>query len=354
MTPKKTTPTSAAKREAFGVYSEQEYQESEIDHLGKPIAVDAGGSKKYKVDNPWKFHYLNQSSFYDLKGVDESKEYFATNKAMDIVGISSAEQDAIFRVVAASIHLGNIDFTKGSEPDFSQVKDDKSRSHLESVADPFMAFGVYSEREYQESEIDHLGKPIAVDARGSKKYKVDNPGKFHYLNQSSFYDLKGVDESTEYFATNKAMDIVRISSAEQDAIFCVVAASIHLGNIDFTKGSEPDFSQVKDDKSRSHLESAPNPFMCDKTVLEDSFCTCVIVTRGKNIKKCIHSTAVIISRDAFAKMVYTKLFDWGVGYCSFIVFVVVVSVINLPLLLLDDLWFLLSGSDLLFMLKRQS
>ncbi|GKC20550.1 IQ motif, EF-hand binding site containing protein [Tanacetum coccineum] len=201
----------------WSLYSEREYQESEIDHLGKPIAVDAG----YKVDTPWKFHYLNQSSFYDLKGVDEFKEYFATNKAMDIVGISSAEQDAIFRVAAASNHL-----------------------------------------EYQQYQrYRHLGKPIAVDARGSKKYKVDNPGKFHYLNQSSFYDLKGVDESKEYFATNKAMDIVGISSAEQDAIFRVVVASIHLGNIDFTKGSEPDFSQVKDDKSPSHLESAADPFM---------------------------------------------------------------------------------------------
>ncbi|GJX60364.1 hypothetical protein Tco_0291754, partial [Tanacetum coccineum] len=73
-------------------------------------------------------------------------------------------------------------------------------------------------------------------------------------------------------------------------------------NIDFAKGSEADFSQVKDDKSRSHLESPADPFMCDKTVLEDSFYTRVIVTHGENIKKCIHSTVVTISRDAFAKI----------------------------------------------------
>nr|GEW86698.1 ATP-sulfurylase PUA-like domain-containing protein [Tanacetum cinerariifolium] len=51
---------------------------------------------------------------------------------------------------------------------------------------------------------------------------------------------------------------------------------------------------------------------CDKTVLEDSFYTRVIVTRGENIKKCLDSTTTI-SRDAFAKIVYTKLFDCAIN-----------------------------------------
>lgn len=95
-------------------------------------------SEKYKVGNPRKFHYLNQSNFFELSGVDESQEYLATKKAMEVVGISSDEQDAIFRVVAAILHLGNIEFTKGSEPDSSQPKDDQSRFHLETAAELFM------------------------------------------------------------------------------------------------------------------------------------------------------------------------------------------------------------------------
>ncbi|XP_071736170.1 myosin-6-like [Rutidosis leptorrhynchoides] len=153
----------------------------------------------------------------------------------------------------------------------------------------------------------------AAPPEESKKYKVDNPRKFHYLNQSNFYELKGVDESKEYLATRKAMDVVGISSDEQDAIFRVVAAILHLGNIEFSKGSEPDSSQPKDDQSRFHLTTAAELFMCDKTALEDSFCTRVIVTRGESIKKCLDPTAAAISRDAFAKIVYSKLFDWLVN-----------------------------------------
>lgn len=38
------------------------------------------------------FHYLNQSKCYELDGLDDSIEYLATRRAMDIVGISSEEQ----------------------------------------------------------------------------------------------------------------------------------------------------------------------------------------------------------------------------------------------------------------------
>lgn len=47
-------------------------------------------------------------------------------------------QDAIFRVVAAILHLGNIEFSKGKEIDSSEPKDDKSRFHLKTAAELFM------------------------------------------------------------------------------------------------------------------------------------------------------------------------------------------------------------------------
>jgi myosin-5 len=41
---------------------------------------------------------------------------------MTIVGISEEDQDAVFRAVAAVLHLGNVRFQEGSEPDSSQVR----------------------------------------------------------------------------------------------------------------------------------------------------------------------------------------------------------------------------------------
>jgi len=48
--------------------------------------------QKFKLGNPRGFHYLNQTNCFELEGVDESKEYRDTRRAMDVVGINSEEQ----------------------------------------------------------------------------------------------------------------------------------------------------------------------------------------------------------------------------------------------------------------------
>ncbi|CAN0915754.1 XI-2 [Linum grandiflorum] len=146
-----------------------------------------------------------------------------------------------------------------------------------------------------------------------KKFKVGNARSFHYLNQSECIQLDGIDDPKEYILTRKAMDVVGISSEEQDAIFRVVAAVLHLGNIVFAKGSEPDSSEPKDDASRSHLKTAAELFMCDEKGLEDSLCKRVIVTRDDVITKVLDPGAATINRDALAKIVYSRLFDWLVN-----------------------------------------
>lgn len=47
-------------------------------------------------------------------------------------------QEAIFRVIAAILHLGNIVFAKGQEVDSSVLKDDKSKFHLKMTAELLM------------------------------------------------------------------------------------------------------------------------------------------------------------------------------------------------------------------------
>jgi len=131
----------------------------------------------------------------------------------------------------------------------------------------------------------------------------------------------------------------------QEAIFRVVAAILHLGNIEFTKGQEIDSSVPKDEKSWFHLRTAAELFMwanfaslhllkcklfvrlafhilsmwhlwfiiffrCNAKALEDSLCKRVIVTRDETITKWLDPEAAALSRDALAKIVYTRLFDW--------------------------------------------
>ncbi|KAL6635354.1 hypothetical protein ACP70R_028025 [Stipagrostis hirtigluma subsp. patula] len=146
-----------------------------------------------------------------------------------------------------------------------------------------------------------------------ERYKLGDPGTFHYLNQSNCIKLEGLDEAKEYLETRKAMDIIGISSEEQEAIFRVVAAILHLGNVEFAEGDDGDSSKPKDEKSMFHLRTAAELFMCDEKALEDSLCKRIIVTRDENIVKTLDPESAKGSRDALAKTVYSRLFDWLVN-----------------------------------------
>ncbi|KAJ7973513.1 Myosin [Quillaja saponaria] len=143
-----------------------------------------------------------------------------------------------------------------------------------------------------------------------EKYKLGNPKSFHYLNQSNCYELVGVSDAHDYLATRRAMDIVGISEKEQEAIFRVVAAILHLGNIVFSKGKEVDSSVPKDDSAKFHLKMTSELLMCDAAGLEDALCKRVMITPEEVIKRSLDPQSAAVSRDGLAKAIYSRLFDW--------------------------------------------
>ncbi|GJT52189.1 myosin-17-like protein [Tanacetum coccineum] len=160
---------------------------------------------------------------------------------------------------------------------------------------------------YQKLRFYHL---CAAPPEDREKFKLESPQSYHYLNQSKSYELEGVSDAHEYLATRRAMDVVGISEEEQDAIFRVVAAILHLGNIEFAKGEEIDSSVLKNEKSRFHLNVAAELLMCNAKSLEDALIKRVMVTPEEVITRTLDPEAALGSRDALAKTVYSRLFDW--------------------------------------------
>ncbi|KAG9135235.1 hypothetical protein Leryth_013509 [Lithospermum erythrorhizon] len=170
------------------------------------------------------------------------------------------------------------------------------RSRVVQITDP--------ERNY------HCFYQLCASGLDVEEYKLGHPSNFHYLNQSKIYELEGVSNAEEYIKTRRAMEIVGISSDEQQAIFRTLAAILHLGNIEFSPGKEHDSSALKDEKSSFHLQMAANLFMCDVDLLLATLSTRSIQTREGVIIKALDCNAAAAGRDTLAKTVYARLFDW--------------------------------------------
>nr|KAJ0189306.1 hypothetical protein LSAT_V11C800425940 [Lactuca sativa] len=153
-------------------------------------------------------------------------------------------------------------------------------------------------------------EPLLSSSQEVEKYKLGDPKSFHYLNQSNCFQLVGISDAHEYLATRRAMDVVGITDKDQEAIFRLVAAILHLGNVQFIKGKEVDSSLLKDDKSKFHLKTCAELLMCDRAALEDALLKRVMVTPEEVIKRSLNPDAATISRDGLAKTLYSRLFDW--------------------------------------------
>ena len=67
--------------------------------------------QKLLLSSPDSFFYLKQSRCYDVDNIDDREEFDITNDAMKSVGIGDKRREAIYGVVAAVLHLGNVQFS---------------------------------------------------------------------------------------------------------------------------------------------------------------------------------------------------------------------------------------------------
>ncbi|RDL33189.1 Myosin-1 [Venustampulla echinocandica] len=78
-----------------------------------------GASQTYRqnfgIQTPETYLYTSRSKCLDVDGIDDLAEYEDTLNAMRVIGLSQAEQDEIFRMLAAILWTGNIQFVEDKD-----------------------------------------------------------------------------------------------------------------------------------------------------------------------------------------------------------------------------------------------
>ncbi|KAF7954018.1 uncharacterized protein EAE97_001416 [Botrytis byssoidea] len=71
--------------------------------------------ENYGIQQPSQYLYTSKAGCFDVDGIDDLAEYQDTLNAMKVIGLSQAEQDEIFRMLAAILWTGNIQFREDED-----------------------------------------------------------------------------------------------------------------------------------------------------------------------------------------------------------------------------------------------
>lgn len=135
--------------------------------------------------------------------------------------------------------------------------------------------------------------------------------KFQYLNQGgpSSTPIVGVDDEHEFNETQKALSTIGIGIEKQWAVFKLLAALLHLGNIKITQSRTDAAIDDTDPALQLSTRFLGVPLADFKkwTVKKQ------ITTRNEKIVTSLNGAQATVVRDSVAKFVYACLFEWVVA-----------------------------------------
>ncbi|KAJ3824008.1 P-loop containing nucleoside triphosphate hydrolase protein [Lentinula raphanica] len=133
---------------------------------------------------------------------------------------------------------------------------------------------------------------------------------FRYLATSaSSFRIDNVDDAANFTATRQALSVVGIDSEKQYSIFRLLAAILHLGNIDIQHRRDVK-DAIIDSKTDSALAKAMDLLGINAEQFARATTKKVIDARGEKYESARTVDQAVGVRDGVAKFIYNSIFDW--------------------------------------------
>ena len=149
------------------------------------------------------------------------------------------------------------------------------------------------------------------------KFKLDNGiAAFRYLGNRDM--LLSRRDATAFAETMSCLDSIGLVEDEKNDVLGIIAAVLHIGNIDFEVVKNDDNhsggekAQMTESSAES-LKAACSLLGLDETKVSEAMLTKLLSVGGKTIHKPQDVGQASDKRDAFAKLVYSSLFVWLVN-----------------------------------------
>ncbi|XP_064419068.1 unconventional myosin-VIIa [Latimeria chalumnae] len=150
---------------------------------------------------------------------------------------------------------------------------------------------------------------MGMNMEQKKILSLGTAAEYNYLIMGRCTSCEGRNDTKDYAHVRSAMKILMFSDSEHWEICKLLAAILHLGNLEFeaTMYDNLDCCDLLDSK---HLSTTTKLLEVNVGELQGSLTNHSIIIRGDSVSKPLSIAQAIDGRDAFVKGIYGHLFVW--------------------------------------------
>ncbi|XP_068777615.1 unconventional myosin-Ia isoform X2 [Struthio camelus] len=135
---------------------------------------------------------------------------------------------------------------------------------------------------------------------------------YEYLNREGS-SLPGMDDAANFRAVQDAMGVIGFSPAEVTALLEVTAVVLKLGNVQLSSCFQANGMEACSIPEPRELEEIGRLIGLDLGALERALCSRTVKARDEMVLTSLSVAQGYYGRDALAKNIYSRLFDWLVN-----------------------------------------
>ncbi|XP_018612550.2 unconventional myosin-VIIa [Scleropages formosus] len=160
---------------------------------------------------------------------------------------------------------------------------------------------------------------MGMPAEQKKILSLGNPSEYHYLTMGKCTSCEGRDDIKEYAHFRSAMKILTFTENDSWEISKLLAAILHLGNVDFEATIMNNLESC-DIRSSHHFTMAVKLLEVDTKALDSSLTKRSVMTNRESVSKPLSSAQATDGRDALVKAIYGRLFVWIVDKINSVIY----------------------------------